>query len=146
MVLFHLYTLVSFLLIVLLFSYWQQPRAARYMRLSIPIFFIIYILLSVLGYENFQTANKYSLSIQGIFIAFISLYTLYDTLRHHIDYPVHRDERFWVSFGVFINYAGNVLVYAAIPIFITPALWLIHDMVVIIGSILYFGAYLCLLK
>ncbi len=146
MVLLHLYTLVSFLLIVLLFSYWQQRRTARYMRLSIPVFFIIDILLLVLGYENFQTANKYSLSIQGIFIAFIALYTLYTTLRQHIDYPVHRDERFWVSFGAFINHAGNVLVYAAIPITITPALWLTHDVVVIIGNIFYFGAYLCLRK
>jgi hypothetical protein len=146
MVLLHFYTLVSFLLIVLLFSYWQQRRAARFMRLSIPIFFIIYILLSVLGYENFQTANKYSLSIQGVFIAFISLYTLYNTLRHHIDYPVYRDERFWVSFGVFFNHAGNVLVYAAIPIFITHALWQIHNVVVIVGNIFYFGAYLCLRK
>lgn len=146
MVLMHLYTLVSFLLIVLLFSYWQQRRAARYMRLSIPIFFLIYILLLALGYENLQTANKYSLSIQGIFIAFISLYTLYTTYRQHIDYPVHRDERFWVSFGVFINNSCNVLVYAAIPIFVTHALWQIHNVVVIIGNIFYFGAYLCLRK
>lgn len=144
MVLLHIYTLVSYLLIALLFSYWQQRRAARYMRISIPVFFLIYIFLLLLGYENLQTANKYSLSIHGIFIAFISLYTLYTTLRHHIDYPVYRDERFWVSFGVFIINTGNVLVYSAIPIDITHALWQIHNILIIPGYILYFIGYLCL--
>ena len=146
MFLMHLYTLVSYLLLALLLSYWHAARPARYTRLSIPLFFIIYVLLLTLGYEELQLLNKYSLSIMGVLIAFIALYTLYATLRDQSDLPAYRNERFWVSFGAFINYPGNVLVYAAIPVFITQALWQIHDVLAILGNILYFGAYLCLRK
>ena len=146
MFLLHLYTLVSYLLLALLFSHWHVGRSARIIRLSIPLFFIIYVILFTLGYEELQRLNRYSLSIMGVLIAFIALYTLYATLRDQFDLPAYRNERFWVSFGVFINHSVNVLVYAAIPVFITHALWQIHNVLAILGNILYFGAYLCLRK
>lgn len=146
MFLIHLYTLISYLLIALLFSYWHAARPARIMRLSIPLFFIIYVILFTLGYEELQLPSKYSLSIMSVLVAFIALYTIYATLGDQFDLPAYRNERFWVSFGAFINYPGNVLVYAAIPVFITLALWQIQWVLSIISNILYFGAYLCLRK
>ncbi|MFB0516694.1 MAG: hypothetical protein ACETWG_08820 [Candidatus Neomarinimicrobiota bacterium] len=144
MFLLHLYTLVSYLLLALLFAYWHQGRPARCMRLSILLFSAIYILLLGTGYEELQLPNKYSQSIRTVFIAFISLYTLYTIRRERADPPAHRDERFWVSLGAFISQSGNVLVYAAIPVFITHSLWQVHNALSIVGNILYFGAYLCL--
>ncbi len=146
MVLFHLYLPLAYTLVAMLFSFWHEGRPARLMRLSIFLFLGIYLLLLVGGYENLQLPNKYSMSIMGVLVAFIALYTLYATLRDQFDLPAYRNERFWVSFGVFINHSVNVLVYAAIPVFITHALWQIHNVLAILGNILYFGAYLCLRK
>ena len=146
MFLFHLYTLVSYLFVALLFSYWHDGHTAFYIRLSIPIFFIIYLILLGLGYEHIKLPNKYSHSIESIFIAFITFFTLYTILKNHPEFPIHQNERFWVSFGAFLNYSGSVLVYAAIPVYITDALWYIHNTFVIVANIFYFRGYLCMRK
>lgn len=145
-VLLHFYTLISYLLVALIFSYWNIGRFALIIKLSIPLFFIMYAILVIFGYEDLTLPNEYSMSIRGVFIAFISLYTLYTTLRKHPDYPIYQDERFWVATGAFINYSGTVLVYAAIPVYITHALWQIHNTLAILANTLFFMGYLCLRK
>ena len=142
----HLYTLASYLLIALLFSYWLSRLPSKLVRLSIPAFFSLYIILILLGYEDLTLPNVHSRSIRSILIAGITLYTLYFSLRDHIDYPVYQDERFWISIGTFISYSGTALVYAAIPVHITKALWLIHSFLAIMGNFFYLIGYLCLRK
>lgn len=144
MFLFHMYAPLAYGFIALLFSYWNEGRAARYMRLSIPAFIIIYFVLLALGYEDLRRPNKYTLSLLSVSIAVITLYTLYNTLRDHADYPIHQDERYWVSFGTLIYYSGNVLVFSGIPEYITSNLWSINSTLAIVGNILYFRAFLCL--
>jgi len=146
MPLFHIYTLFAYLFIALLFSLWHKKRMARLIRLSIPAFYIIYAILLGMGYEKLHLPNKYTLSIMGILVAVIALYTLYISLRDHTDFPVHRDERFWVSLGTFSSYSNNILVFSSIPLFITLPLWQIYSVLIIIGNILYIKGYLCLRK
>ncbi len=99
-----------------------------------------------MGYEQLMLPNKHSLAIMGLFIAIISLYTLYILLKDHSDFPVLKDERFWVSLGAFSNFSNNILVFTGIPQFITLPLWCIYDVSVIIGNILFIMGYLCLRK
>jgi len=107
---------------------------------------MIYFVLLALGYEDLSRPNKYTLSLLSVSIAVITLYTLYSSRGEHADYPVHQDERFWVSFGTLIYYSGNVLVFGGIPEYITSELWLVNSVLAIAGSMLYFRAFLCLRK
>ena len=144
MFLIHLYTLVSYLLIALLFSYWHKGRVARYMRFSIVLFFICYVTILGLGYEDLQHPNKYSTTITGVLVAFISLYTLCTAFQGSINHPAYEDERFWVSFGIFISYSGNTFIYIAIPTYITYDVWTILLISDIFSNLLCFKGYLCL--
>lgn len=144
MFLFHLYTVVSYLLITLIFSCWHKSRVARYMRFSTVLFFICYVTFLELGYEDLQLPNKYSQTIAGVLVAIISLYTLSVAFKGPINYPAFKDERFWVSVGVFINYSGGTFIYIAIPTNITYDVWTIWLILDIFSSLLYFKGYLCL--
>ncbi len=144
MFLLHFYTLISYLFVALIFSYWLNHFPALIIRWSILAFFTLYLIMVFLGYEDLTLPNEFSRSVRSILIAIITLYTLYFNLKDHSDFPVYRDERFWISIGVFITYSGTALVYAAIPVYITYPLWLIHCVLVIIGNIAYFTGYLCL--
>ena len=146
MVLIHICTLVSYIIIAQLFSYWHKGRITRYIRLSIPFVFLIYFLLLGLGYQNLQLPDKYTDSITSVLIGFMSLYTLYSAFREHTDFSVYKDQRFWVTFGIFFNYPGSLFAILAVPLFITHQLWQIHHIMVIIGNLLYLGGYLCLRK
>jgi len=144
MFLIHLYTLVSYLLIALLFSYWHKGQGARYMRFSIVLFFICYVTILGLGYEDLQHPNKYSQTIAGVLVAFISLYTLYTAFQGSINHPAYEDERFWVSFGIFISFSGSTFIYIAIPTYITYDIWWIILTLAVLGNLLCFKGYLCL--
>ncbi len=146
MVLFHLYAPIAYALLALLFSYWHEGRPARYMRLTIPLFIIAYLALLASGYEDLGLPNKYTLTMMSILIAVITLYTLLSISRGQSTIPIYWDERYWVSFGAFIYYSGNILVFSGIPQFITPSIWLIHNILAIVGNFFYLGAYLCLRK
>lgn len=144
MFLIHLYTLVSYLLIALLFSYWHKGRVARYMRFSIVLFFICCVTILGLGYEDLQHPNKYSQTIAGMLVAIMSLFTLYTAFQGSINHPAYEDERFWVSFSIFISYSGNTFIYIAIPTYITYDVWTILLIVEIFSNLLCFKGYLCL--
>jgi len=146
MFLLHTYAPIAYTLIASLFSYWQQKRPALYMRISIPFFIAIYLILLAMGYEDLKFPNKYTLSIMSLFIAIITLFTLISTLQHQSAPSIYHDERLWVSMGTFSLYAWSAIVVSNIPTYITSQLWLIYRILAIIGNILYLRAYFCLRK
>jgi len=146
MFLLHVYAPIAYTLLATLFSYWQQKRPALYMRISIPLFIIIYLILLTTGYENLRLPNKNTLSIMSLFTAIITLSTLFYASRTQPTLHIYNDERLWVSVGTFSNYALNVTIFSSIPTYITRQLWLIYSILAIIGNLLYLRAYLCLRK
>lgn len=146
MILVHFYTLLSYLIIVLLFSYWHDGRTALVLKISIPLFFLVYGALALLGYEDLTHPNTYSRAIQSILIALIALYTLYYVLRRHEKFPVYQDERFWVSIAAFTIFAGSTLVHAATPAYISPDLWQIHHVLIVLSHGLFFLGFLWMRK
>ena len=141
MILFHFYALLSYLIIALLFSYWHDGRTAFVLKMSIPLFFLVYGALLVLGFENWTHPNTYSMVIQSILVALIALYTLNHTLRRHEKFPVYQDERFWVSIAAFTLFAGPTLVRAMTPTYIIPELWQIFHVLVVLSHGLFFLGY-----
>lgn len=146
MVFVHLYALVAYLLVALLFSYWHTGKPAHIIRLSILLYCAGYGFLLGKGFENLRLPNKYSLSAMSVLISIISLYTLYAALRVHPEYSVYKDERFWVSLGAFFSFSSNALVYSGIHAYITHALWQIQSVLIIMGNLFYLAGYLCLRK
>lgn len=144
MLLLHVYTIVSYLLLALLFSFWHEGKAGRIMRISIPLFVFYYFTLLALGYENLALPNKYSLTMRGMLVALISLYTLYSRQRYRATIPISEDERFWVSLGAFIVNSASIFVYAGIPGDITYTIWQIYMSLSILSNFVYFRAYLCM--
>ena len=146
MILFHFYTLLSYLIIALLFSYWHDRRTALILKMSIPLFFLVYGALLVLGYQDLTQPDKYSMIIQSILVALIALYTLFRNRDRYEKFPVYQDERFWVSIAAFTLFAGPTLVIAAIPTYIPSELWQIFHVLVILGHGLFFLGYLSMLR
>ncbi len=142
----HLYTIVSYSLIALIFSYWHGSKIAKYMRYSIVLFIIFYFTLLGLGYEELRLPNKYSQTMENMFVAFISLYTLLKVFQGTTNNPVSEDERFWVSLGIFINFPGSIFVCVAIRDTITFNTWQIMSTLTILSYFLYLKGFLCLRK
>ncbi len=138
--LFHASIIVSYPILALLFSYWHSRRTKRILRWSIPIFIAAVLLLFVLGYETLEMPPAHSLAVMSILLAIISLYTLY-TLMQSGSSPVYRDERLWVSLGVFISYVSTTLIYSGIMDGITDDLWIAHNMIHTIGNLCYLAGF-----
>ena len=142
MIVFHLYPMIAYTLIAIMFSYWARGAAALYIRLTIPIFIIISLIPFFKGVEALEQPNKLALSLMSILVALITLYTLYMSSQNPMPIPFYHDARYWVSLGAFMYYSGSILVFAGIADLITKETWHIHNGLAVIGNMLYIGAYL----
>ncbi len=140
--LFHAGVIVFYPILALLFSYWHSRRSKRLLRWSIPIFIAAVLLLFVLGYETLERPPSHSLSVMSIMLAITSLYTLFTLMRDGSNYPVYRDERFWVSLGVFMSYATTTFIYSGIMDGITDDIWIAHNIIHTIGNLCYLVGFL----
>lgn len=139
--LFHAGIMVFYPILALLFSYWHSRRPKRLLRWSIPIFIAAVLLLFVLGYETLDMPPVYSLGVMSILLAIISLYTLY-TLMQSNSTPVYRDERLWVSLGVFVSFVSTTFIYSGIVGGVTIDIWIAHNMIHTIGNFCYLAGFL----
>lgn len=142
MIVFHLYPMIAYALIAMIFSYWTKGVAALYIRLTIPILIFISLVPFLKGVEALGQPNKLALSLMSVLVALITLYTLYTSSQDSLPIPFYHDARYWVSLGAFIYYSGSILVFTGIADLITKEAWHIHNGLAVIGNTLYIGAYL----
>ncbi len=142
----HFYTLLAYVLIALLFSCWHSTFAMRLMRLSIPLLVVIYLLFLGAGVEVLDRPNKYTLSLVGMLVAVITLYTLYSSVSDENEIAVHRQEKFWVSIGFFVSFSATSVAAASIPEHITSQLWSITTVLIGISYLFYLKAFICMHK
>ena len=136
----HIYVLVNYSALALIFSYWHKDKLKQYIRLSIPAYIAVYLLLLGIRYENLNMQASFSLSVMSVLITFISLYTLFSVLRDSTLSPYH-DERFWISLGTLFAFSSNAVIYSGISSGITIDIWIIHNIFCAIGYLCYFGGY-----
>ena len=139
--LFHVYTLIEYSLLILVFSFMQKNiKLKRIFRLSIPVFFVLWI-GAKLFCEDFSQTDSYSSSLECLLLVAASFGTLYTLGKQYFE-NIFRDPQFWVGSGVLIYFSGNLLAFALSN---TSLNWSFHhSLMTIISNLFYTGGFLCL--
>ena len=137
----HLFVLIAIPYLVYLFSEFYVDRTKRIIRSLIPAIITIY-LAAYLGYDgSFPAPPVRSLAIASVLVTFTALYSLYDLLRSPLKESIFSDERYWISMGSFIYFAGNAFVFSSILGEISINTWVFHNTIHIVSFLIYFGGY-----
>jgi len=138
--LFHIYTLLEYSLLMVVFSYWHKIIIIKKsLRVSILIFIIIWIIAKLI-LEDFNSFDNFTSSLISALLTIIAIYTL---VRLAKDYPadIFKRPQFWVSTAVLIYYTGNIFTFALSS---TVIIWSIHNLLYITANICYAGGFLSL--
>ena len=139
--LFHLYILFAIPFLVYIFSEIHTGLARRITRGFIPVIIIIYVAASFGNNESISNPPVRSLAISSVLVTLITLYSLFDLLRSPSRESIFSDERYWISMGSFIYFAGNAFVYSSILDEISINTWTFHNTIHIVSFLMYFGGY-----
>lgn len=146
--LFHISTLMEYLILILVFSFWQKNAHLRkWLRLSIPLFALFWI-VAKLTFEDFGGLDNYSAPLANVLLIAVAAYTLYEVNKENV-LTFHRMPSFWVACGVLIYYTGNLTVFTLGNIVVARGLikaWYIHSAMNIIANLCYAGGFVCLLR
>jgi len=137
----HLFVLIAIPYLVFVFSEIQTGLSRRITRGLISVIFAIYF-ATLFGYEgSFSSPPVQSLAIASVLVTLIALYSLYDLLSSPSRGSIFSDERYWISMGSFIYFAGNAFVYSSILGEISINTWVFHNTIHIVSFLMYFGGY-----
>jgi hypothetical protein len=142
--LFNIFTVAEYSFFIIIFSFWQKKELKRKFQFSIPLFFLIWLIIQII-IGTFKKLNYPSMTIEGIVLATIAFYTLYN-LSLDTKKLIYKDKRFWIAFGVITYFTGNLLLFSfgyLIETDFMDSAWLIHSALNITANIFYTGGYLC---
>jgi hypothetical protein len=142
--LFNIFTVAEYSFFIIIFSFWQKKELKRKFQFSIPLFFLIWLIIQII-IGTFNKLNYPSMTIEGIVLATIAFYTLYN-LSLDTKKLIYKDKRFWIAFGVITYFTGNLLLFSfgyLIETDFMDSAWLIHSALNITANIFYTGGYLC---
>ena len=137
----HLYVLIAIPFLVYIFSELHTGLPRSITRGLIPVIIIIYVAASFGNNEPFSNPPVRSLAIASLLVTFIALYSLFDLLRSPSRESIFSDEKYWISMGSFIYFAGNAFVYSSILDEISINTWTFHNTIHIVSFLMYFGGY-----
>lgn len=137
--LFHIYTLIEFILLIYLFIRWQtNPLIKKAMALNLPIFVIVWI-LSKSYIESWNRIDYFTTSIESVFLIGASTITLYQ-LNSENKILSFKDYRFLISTGVLIYFGSNLFIFGMSNLI---DVWSVHSAINILCNILYAITFLC---
>lgn len=146
---FHIYTLVEYFMLTMILATWQDAKiAAKRMRLSIPIYIVVYALIKFVGLEDFSAAtiNVVTRPVALLMINVFSCYTLF-SLWSNPPEKIFRDHKFWMLIALILYYNISLILSAFMfmkNVAVIVALFEIHAVVNIIHNILFaIGVFLC---
>ena len=146
--LFHIYTLLEYSALMLVFSYWQKTeKSTLTLRLAIAAFFVAWLIAKSF-LENLQQSDSFSSSLASVLLIGVSSYMLFVLFQQN-SFSLVRDFRFWVLSAVLIDHASRVILFALdnivlhLPIADVIKLWSFHWLITIIANFLYSGSFLC---
>jgi VanZ family protein len=143
---YNTYTAVEYSLLIIMFVFLLDGKLFRRVLLaSIPLFIVIWV-LATLNLEKSDPFHGVFLSIESVVFAILAVATLVKEMRDSstllVDNPI-----FWVSAGVLVYFAGNLLVFAFIDKLLQTTLknsevgmysgWLIHTAMNVSKNILF---------
>ncbi len=140
MMVFHIYTLVEYTFLIIIFSYWQKIKAVKTgLLISIPLFTLIWIIVK-LFLEDPLRFDNFTSSLECAVLVSVSAYTLFSMVGENLK-SLYREPRLWVSTAVLIYFSGNLITFALSSIIV---IWTIHNVLHIIADLCYAGGFLCL--
>ncbi len=136
----HLMTICEYVLLTIVFVYWQKNRIAKQViRMTIPIYLVVWVMAKY-SFEDFHTYDNFTASFASLLLTGITLYTLYTYLKIYSNSLTHAPW-FWVSVGVLVYQAGNFFVFALST---TVFVWGLHNVLNIVANIIIAGGFLSL--
>ena len=143
----NIFTVLEFIFLIYILSIWNTYKIFIIIfKALIPLFVIAFVLLDILGVEKFNEIKTISRTISiGILIIFsvITLFTISDAVK----IPIYLDPRFWITSGILIYCAGNLLLFLfGIFIYEGEEIYFIHNFSNILANIFYAGGLFCSFK
>ena len=136
----HIYTLLEYSFLIIVFSYWQKsPSLRRYLLISIPLFALLGISAKIFLEAPTQFDN-FTSSVEGAVLVGVSAYTLYGLILEDLG-SLYREPRFWVSVAVLVYFSGNLVAFSLRPVIF---IGVIHSILNIISNLCYTGGFLSL--
>lgn len=133
----HFYTLFEYIILVLVFSFWQKNNVIKkILRYSIPFYFLTWLLLKIF-IEDLDQFDEFSSSLTSMLLTIIALTTLFSYMKYHIG-SLKNEAWFWISIGVLIYNTGNILIFT---FYVTSLSWAVHNVLGIISTLCYTGGF-----
>ena len=144
----HIYTLIEFILMVIIFSRFEEMMPYRKFA---PMYIALYSttwIVSKIFFESFDEFDQYSSPSANILLIIIALRALYLSAQA-VEPTIWRTSFFWFSVAVLVKFAGDFTLYLFGDWFIGlgladgMAVWSLHWTINIISNIGFFLAIVC---
>ena len=144
----HVNTLVEFVLIMVLYSFWLRTP---FIRRILPLCFIMFVsiwIVSKFTFEPFTQLDSWTATISKFIQIFFSVVILVDVVKG-VDIVWTNDHRFWVTAGIVIYSAGSMFMFALFNkmLVLSPdylkVVWSLNWVLLILSNLLYIRGYLC---
>ena len=144
----HISTIVEFVIVLIIFSFWMRHDLSRLVSFGCLIGFIIFWIISKLLFEPFSQFDGWTAAVSKIIqITFSSI--LFVEVIKDSDLDWSKDPRFWVAAGIIIYSAGSLFLFALFNkmLLISPDrlkfVWSLNWIFSIISNLLFARAFLC---
>ncbi|MEK7728552.1 MAG: hypothetical protein AAB354_09075 [candidate division KSB1 bacterium] len=139
---FHVYTFIEYVLITSVLVSWQSKLTKfRLMRVSIPLYIVIFLFIKFSGVEGFDAGlyNNITRPLALLLLTAFALLTLQD-LWHNTSKNLAEDYRFWMLLAMALYYSTSLGLFAFMYTKnqeLLIALFKIHAVVNIIHNLLF---------
>ena len=144
----HISTIVEFVIVLIIFSFWMRHDLSRLVSFGCLIGFIIFWIISKLLFEPFSQFDGWTAAVSKIIQITFSSIMLVEVIKDS-DLDWSKDPRFWVAAGIIIYSAGSLFLFALFNkmLLISPDrlkfVWSLNWIFSIISNLLFARAFLC---
>ena len=133
----HINSLIVYFFVVIIFSEYVTEKMKVLLTNSIPLSLGILLLTLALDIESVFRRPIYLVTLLALVVTLVSMYTLITMLWDSPEHGPFRDERFWLSLGMFFAYAAGTFMYAGISTFLSTRLHTVHSILQIISHLIF---------
>lgn len=147
----HIYNLIEFTLLMMIYARWQENGLWQRLLYFSIILFAIFWIVSKWTIEGFFEPSQYTRTVSSVIFIPVASIMLINLMREE-GMVIHRDYRFWISAGVLLNFAGNIMLFlyngpiSNLRIEEWVPIWTIHWIISIAVNLFYMGGFLCMKK
>jgi hypothetical protein len=147
----QVWTIIEYIFIVVLFSYWLKESKIRKMLIYSTIPFIIFYIIDVALLSEINKFNSYSRSVESLIFSGVAGYALYDLSKAHTG-SLWQNFRFYLVLAVFLYFTGSLMIFALSNLLIeytsnlAKLLFMIPMILNLISYFLFAGGILCQVK